>query len=227
METKLAHITAGGGGSAARRLKRHLLGRLRRPAAVLLLLLPTAAWAEPPTEHLVVDQFDSRYDDLFRHYASRYFGPFVDWRWFKAQAVAESMLNAGARSPVGAQGLMQLMPSTFDEIRRERPEWDNDITSPLWNVAAGLYYNRMLYRKWNGTFDGPNRFLLTLASYNAGFYRVRRALKENGEARSWDDIKQELPAETRFYVKRIRELMAPQPEMGGTVVASIDPLALP
>ena len=55
----------------------------------------------------------SRYDDYFKKYSKRYFGAPFDWRFFKAQGMAESELNARARSFVGARGIMQLMPSTF------------------------------------------------------------------------------------------------------------------
>jgi membrane-bound lytic murein transglycosylase F len=168
---------------------------------------------------LQVDEYSDRYDGLFRHYSKRYFGPFVDWRWFKAQAVAESRLNAEARSPANARGLMQLLPSTFREVSRGRPEW-GDIHSPRANVAAGLTYNHFLYRKWNGIFDGPDRLLLALSSYNAGFYRVRAAVRDSERVRSWDDIKAKLPGETRAYIARIRELMQPIPEPAPELVAA-------
>ncbi len=187
----------------------------------ILLLSMEAAQAQPPATvvPLAVDSYSNDYDELFRHYSSRFFGPFVDWRWFKAQAVAESLLNEKAESPVGAQGLMQLMPSTYQEIRVGRPEW-GDIHSPLWNIAAGLYYNRMLYRKWHGAFHGEERFLIMLASYNAGFYRVREALERVGNARKWEEIKDEVPAETRAYVARIRELMRPKPQTPSVVASA-------
>ena len=50
-----------------------------------------------------------RYDPIFRKYTKRYFGVGTDWRWFKAQGMAESDLTPGARSRVGARGIMQLM----------------------------------------------------------------------------------------------------------------------
>ena len=65
----------------------------------------------------------SRYDDIFKKYSKRYFGAPFDWRFFKAQGIAESELNANARSWVGARGIMQLMPSTFAAIASKRPEF--------------------------------------------------------------------------------------------------------
>ncbi len=188
---------------------------LRRLVLVIGLAAVPAVHAEQATQpvRLLVDDYSDQYDDLFRYYASRHFGPFVDWRWFKAQAVAESMLNAQARSEANARGLMQLLPSTFQEVRGDRADWD-DIHSPHWNVAAGLYYNRMLYRKWSETFHGQDRFLLMLASYNAGFYRVLSTYRNREKVRSWEDIKSGLPRETQAYVERIRTLMSPKPQPG-------------
>src|SRR5437763_346807 len=64
-----------------------------------------------------------RYDPTFKKYSKRYFGPAFDWKYFKAQSYAESRLNANATSYVGARGLMQLMPSTYQEIASHRPDF--------------------------------------------------------------------------------------------------------
>ena len=90
-------------------------------------------------------EWPTKYDQYFKKYSKRYFGPNVDWRWFKAQGIAESALQDKALSPVGAKGVMQIMPSTFAEIRRKNPQFIN-IDEPRWNIAAGIYYNRYLYR---------------------------------------------------------------------------------
>ena len=39
-----------------------------------------------------------------------------DWKWTKAQCIAESGLREDAMSPVGAQGLCQVMPNTWREV---------------------------------------------------------------------------------------------------------------
>src|SRR5215813_2941854 len=58
-------------------------------------------------------KISQRFDPTFRKYSKRFFGPAFDWRYFKAQGFAESGLKATAVSWVGARGVMQLMPSTF------------------------------------------------------------------------------------------------------------------
>ena len=154
-------------------------------------------------------RWDASYDTHFQKYAKRYFGPHFDWRWFKAQAIAESHLRPGVTSSAGAQGIMQLLPSTFRDIQREQPHI-GDLESSKWNIAAGIYYDRQLFRKWTGLPE-QERIYLTLASYNAGYARVRKAFnKVEGPARSWALIKRYLPGETRAYVARIRQLMNEQ-----------------
>lgn len=177
---------------------------------LLLLLCLTAAplWAAEPAGELPVhsDKWSEEYDGHFRKYTKRYFGPYYDWRWFKSQAIVESNLQPTAKSPRGAVGLMQVLPSTFDEIKKLHPQFVN-VQEPRWNIAAGIYYDRTLYRKWELPSE-QDRLYLALASYNAGYVRMRRAYRRTPEpVESWEQVKPEAPLETRDYVQRIRTLM--------------------
>ena len=171
-----------------------------RCTAALLLLFSMAgsAMAQPV--------WSDEYDALFSKYSKRYFGAHFDWHWFKAQAIAESGLTPSARSPVGAQGIMQIMPTTYNEIKDSNPHF-GDISAPRWNIAAGIYYNRILFRKWQDTLSEQERLLLTFASYNAGLGSIRKAFKRTPPPVSqWDDVAPKTPRETQGYVKRIRKL---------------------
>lgn len=156
------------------------------------------------------EQWSDQYDDYFRTYSNLYFGPFFDWRWFKAQAIAESNLDPNIESEVGALGLMQIMPATYAEIRELNPHF-KEIRSPRWNIAAGIYYNRHIFRKW--TFPSETeRLLHTFASYNAGYVRVLRAVKRSGgKSSTWEKTRHFVPSQTRYYVQRIRDLMDQEP----------------
>lgn len=148
----------------------------------------------------------SDYDHLFRKYSKRYFGAHFDWHWFKAQAIAESNLNPEAKSRVGAVGIMQIMPATYSDIKRSNPHF-GELESPRWNVAAGIYYNRMLFRKWQQTLSERERLLLTFASYNAGLGSIKKAFRKTPPpVTRWDDIAPKAPSETRGYVRKIRKL---------------------
>jgi soluble lytic murein transglycosylase-like protein len=115
-----------------------------------------------------------RYDETFRHYSKRYFGAGFDWRWFKAQGIAESGLDSAATSRVGARGVMQLMPSTFNYIQSRRPEFAS-IDDPQWNIAAGIMHDRHLWNLWKTEVPAEDRLRFTFASYNAGEGTIGRA----------------------------------------------------
>ena len=151
-------------------------------------------------------KWTDKYDRHFKKYSKRYFGPLFDWHWFKAQAIAESGLNNNAKSHVGALGLMQIMPTTFGDISKQNPHF-SQLDSPKWNIAAGIYYDRTLYRKFKITAT-QDKLYMTFASYNAGYGRILNASKRTGsEEKNWEEIRPYLPSETRGYVRRIRKLM--------------------
>lgn len=148
------------------------------------------------------------YDKHFQKYTTRFFGPSFNWRWFKAQAIAESSLNNDAASPSGAIGVMQILPSTYHDIQQAQ-SYFGDLEDAQWNIAGGIFYNRMLFRKWKDLPEA-DRLYLAFASYNAGYQRIVRAVtraRRHGAVRRWEQIKAYVPAETRAYVERIRQLM--------------------
>ena len=152
------------------------------------------------------NKWTKQYDRHFKKYSKRYFGPLFDWHWFKAQGIAESGLNSDSKSHVGASGIMQLMPRTFEEINEKNPHF-KAVDTPRLNIAAGIYYDRMLYRKFKNIPE-QEKLYLALASYNAGYGRILRASKKSKvEKASWDDIRPHLPGQTRAYVHRIKNLM--------------------
>jgi len=170
----------------------------------LSLFLTTYVWAI--TDHPVhSNKWTDEYDRHFKKYSKRYFGPLFDWHWFKAQAIAESGLDQNAESKVGARGLMQILPSTFEEITEKNPHY-LELDDPRWNIAAGIYYDRTLYRKFPKVPE-QERLYMALASYNAGYGNVLRAARKSRDRDSWEDLKEHLPGQTRAYVYRIRKLM--------------------
>ncbi len=105
----------------------------------------------------------------------------VDWRLVAAVIQAESGFNPEAISPVGARGLMQLMPATAADYGVT----SKTIHDPTANVEAGVQHLKMLWRLYDG--DIP----LVAAAYNAG----------QGTVAKFDGI----PPfeETRNYVERV------------------------
>lgn len=175
-----------------------------------VLFLFNLASAPVQARQLDSDKWTDKYDRYFKKYSKRYFGPHFEWRWFKSQGIAESNLDSKAVSPVGAKGIMQILPTTFDEIKGENPSY-LVLENPRWNIAAGIFYDRNLYRKWRKPLPSGERLFLAFSSYNAGYGRVLKAVKRTGNKKySWSEVKHYLPSETKGYVARIAELMDSQ-----------------
>jgi soluble lytic murein transglycosylase-like protein len=117
------------------------------------------------------------YDDLIARTSERYR---VDSALVKAIIKAESNFNHRAVSPVGARGLMQLMPSTAASLQVK------DSFHPETNVDGGVRYLRYLMNLFNGNLP------LVLAAYNAGENAVMR---HNNRIPPYP--------ETQIYVKRV------------------------
>jgi len=112
--------------------------------------------------------------DLFRKYSDRYQ---MDYLLMAAQGYQESELNQNARSPVGAIGIMQIMPATgrllkVGDIRKLEP-----------NIHAGVKYMRDVRNTYfeKEPMDDLNKALFTFASYNAGPGRIRGLRREAGK----------------------------------------------
>src|SRR5215211_365099 len=114
--------------------------------------------------------------------ASRRFD--VPERWIREVMRQESGGRVGATSPVGAMGLMQVMPGTYRELQM-RYGLGDDPYHPYDSIMAGAAYIREMYDLY-----GSPAFL---AAYNAGPRRLEDYLW-NGRG---------LPGETRNYVARI------------------------
>lgn len=151
----------------------------------------------------------TRFDAYFSKYSKRYFGVAFDWRYFKAQAVAESNLRTDARSAAGAAGIMQIMPRTFAEIRSRHRAIEGGIDDPRWNIAAGIWYDRQHFVAWTSERPFDERLKFMFGSYNAGrgnILRAQRVAEGDGlDAVRWAAIEQGLP---RVTGRRSRETIA-------------------
>ncbi|WP_444937508.1 transporter substrate-binding domain-containing protein [Microbulbifer sp. JMSA002] len=103
----------------------------------------------------------SPYDDLVKESAYKYD---FDWRMIVAQMWQESNFNPKAVSPVGAQGLMQVMPATAEEMGFPPP-----LFEPERAIKAGVKYMDWVRDRFNPSLPTVNKLWFTLASYNAGY----------------------------------------------------------
>jgi len=112
----------------------------------------------------------------------------------------ESAFDPRATSPVGARGLMQLMPATAREMTSRlglRPPAAG-LYDPAFSITLGTAYYRQLLSSFDGNIE------LALAGYNGGPNRIRRLWKEAGPEAELDSFVETLGLdESRDYVKRI------------------------
>jgi membrane-bound lytic murein transglycosylase MltF len=126
-------------------------------------------WAKSATSRDELAKFE-RTVALFRKYGEKYD---VEYLLLMAQGYQESELIQSKRSPVGAIGIMQVMPATGRDMRV------GDINQIEPNIHAGVKFLRAMMNEYyaNEPMDRFNKGLFTFAAYNAGPGRVRQLRK--------------------------------------------------
>ncbi|HBZ33467.1 MAG TPA: hypothetical protein DEO38_00030 [Bacteroidales bacterium] len=140
----------------------------------------------------------SPYDNLFRKYA-----PEINWDWRLLAALCyhESRFNPNTTSPMGACGLMQLVPVTAKRYGLT----DENCYDPEESIKAGVQYIKFLNDKYAAISQTENRINFILASYNAGpahiFDAKALARKYGQDDKNWQHVKKYLllKSEPEYY----------------------------
>lgn len=142
-------------------------------------------------------RFPTPYQEAFTRNASSQKVPSTE---LMAIARRESAFYPWARSPVGARGLMQLMPATGKEVASSLGK--RQISSDLFDVEHNVLLGSAYYRQLLDRFGGNRIF--ALAGYNAGPHRVKRWRAKSGEQLPADVWVETIPyRETRNYVQSV------------------------
>jgi membrane-bound lytic murein transglycosylase MltF len=141
--------------------------------------MKSARWARPALARDPFRRFE-QLAGLFRTYGARYD---FDWLMLASFAFQESGFDQGARSPVGAIGVMQVMPETAADRAVGIPDIENLEN----NIHAGTKYLSVLRGHYfsDASIDPTERMLFTMAGYNAGPNRINR-LRRVAAARGLD-----------------------------------------
>ncbi|HZV82325.1 MAG TPA: tetratricopeptide repeat protein, partial [Geobacteraceae bacterium] len=110
---------------------------------------------------------------------------------------SESSFYPGATSPVGARGLMQLMPGTAAKMLKDKEFTAERLYEPDLNIRLGTKHLKDLLDLYKGNL------VAVIASYNAGGNNVNRWLKSYAGLAT-DEFIESIPfGETRDYVKKV------------------------
>lgn len=127
----------------------------------------------------------SKWDDLFISHA-RSIG--WDWRLLAAQCYQESAFDPQAVSWAGAQGLMQIMPKTAEQLGLKGEE----VFDPKKNLCASTQYIQALQKTFSDIPEVKDRICFVLASYNGGTLHIRDAMAltqlNGGDPTRWNEI---------------------------------------
>ena len=148
------------------------------PAADKAMILAKQSPPEKPPMDLPKFKHEHTFQTVIAAASARYN---VDMAMIKAIIRAESGYDPHAISPMGASGLMQLMPLTAESMGVD------DIFDPVQNINAGVRYFKKLMKLFKQDVS------LALAAYNAGIQRVQ---EYNG-----------IPpfSTTQIYIKKVLE----------------------
>ncbi len=144
-------------------------------------------------------RYPLRFETIVRTHAANYD---LDPALVAAVIYTESKFDPARRSPAGAVGLMQLLPTTAQGIadRTGGTQFSEaDLVDPELNIRYGCWYLRHLRQRYRASSDGGR---LALAAYNAGQGNVDAWVAETA-AGGTTRIRF---AETAAYVERVLHL---------------------
>ena len=118
----------------------------------------------------------------------------------KYLSIIESGLDPQIRSRVGAMGLWQFMPATGGMYGMKINSEVDDRMDPELSTDAAAKYLKSLYRMF-GDWE------VAMAAYNCGPGNVRKAIRRSGGKKTFWEIYNYLPRETRSYVPQVQAML--------------------
>lgn len=153
----------------------------------------------------------NRYDDIIKAAVANHLPANYDWRLFKAQLWQESRLDPLAKSPAGATGVGQFMAGTWAQWASKAGFAGKKRTNPAASIITAAVYMKWLISQWRAPRPDADRYLLAMASYNAGIGHILDAQELADDSSVYSEIMRELvkvtgaanARETNNYGQRI------------------------
>ncbi|MHB2082124.1 transglycosylase SLT domain-containing protein [Pseudomonas asiatica] len=159
--------------------------RLYLSSLILFVVLPVSAiLSNVATARAEVPAEAQQYRRDLTRIAQAEWGLDAPVATFAAQVHQESRWRFNAKSPVGAQGLGQVMPSTAVWLAELFPDTLGNVEpyNPTWSLMALVSYDRWLADRIKGR-NACERHAMVLSSYNGGLgwlIRDRKLASANG-----------------------------------------------
>ena len=182
-------------------------------AVITMATLYMTAGTVESNEKTVVSKWTDKYDGCFKSAVADHWPPGMrnQWQLLKAQCITESHLRTGLTSSAGAEGICQILPSTFEEVERKVNLRQLGRRSPCRNIEAAAAYMNRLMRIWRGRPRSKSCLVENAwCCYNAGCGNCIKAQAIGGDGLCWDQIAPYLhqvtgvkhSAETLAYIQR-------------------------
>lgn len=147
------------------------------------------------------------YPQEYSEYVSFYSAEYnVDEALVYSVIRTESGFRAEVESVVGAMGLMQIMPETFEWLQNladgEITHSESELLNPETNIKYGTYFLKYLLQHYSGNEK------LAVAAYNAGSANVDSWLQDNSYSNNGIDLHSIPFEETKQYVERVEKTKA-------------------
>jgi hypothetical protein len=170
--------------------------------SLLLGAVASAFILVPPLRAQTADRLQGYVTEAAQRFA-------IPQQWIRSVMRVESANNPRAVSSMGAMGLMQIMPTTWRDLRN-RHGLGSDPFEPRDNILAGAAYLSEMHGRYGSV-------ALMLAAYNAG---PARADAHHATGRA-------LPAETQAYVARLMPMVGSDAVFTAPPMAPVDPRVAP
>lgn len=176
---------------------------LRRITIIALLLLLViifvAEWYHVYRNMFLRAAYPQKYTEIVEKSAAE---SGVDKNLVFAVIRTESSFNPNAQSQIGALGLMQLTPPTFEWAMDKTPEKENYTEEDLYKPSVNIRYGTIVLAAFIKEFGNEET---AVAAYNAGRSNVKKWLSDKQYSNDGKTLSYIPFAETRDYVKKVED----------------------
>jgi soluble lytic murein transglycosylase len=172
--------------------------RVRLFAVMVILIAVMALLWQPLYKNVFLKAaYPEKYQNIVKKYAAL---SGLDPCLVYAVIRSESSFNPNAESSIGALGLMQVTPSTFEWAMSKTAEKESYVSSDLFTPAVNVRYGTIVLSTLFREFGSEGT---AIAAYHAGRGNVKKWLKNSKYSKDGKTLYHIPYKDTRAYVKKV------------------------